>query len=189
MAIDSIFNGNPTTRGVSASGKATLGIDISTGKLYFRDDAVGGWQETVGSSGSSPYKSASVTLSAAQIIALGSTPVQIVAGVAGVYLSIQQAIIEYIFGGTPFTTASGAILIGNGTTGLDANDLQQTASGFLNQTESLVQDSGGQIIGNTPTPSATLNGEGIYCCGVNGWNVTGGNGSLKVTVIYSEITL
>jgi hypothetical protein len=43
MAFDSVFNGDPTASNVNASGSATFGIDISTGKLYFRDLTSGGW--------------------------------------------------------------------------------------------------------------------------------------------------
>jgi hypothetical protein len=51
MSFDSIFNGDPRTDGVAASGKATNGIDISSGQVYFKDDATGGWQPTAGGSG------------------------------------------------------------------------------------------------------------------------------------------
>lgn len=53
MSFDSVFNGDPNTPNVTSSGKATFGIDIATGQLYFKDDAVAGWQETAGGSGGS----------------------------------------------------------------------------------------------------------------------------------------
>jgi hypothetical protein len=54
MAFDSVFNGDPTTPNVSASGEAAFGIDLATGQLYYRnpqDQNVAGWQECAGSGG------------------------------------------------------------------------------------------------------------------------------------------
>lgn len=48
MGFDSIFNGDPTTPNVTSSGKAAFGIDLSSGQLYFRDDASAGWQPVAG---------------------------------------------------------------------------------------------------------------------------------------------
>lgn len=48
MSFDSIFNGDPTTPNVVSSGKASFGIDLNSGQLYFKDDAVAGWQKVVG---------------------------------------------------------------------------------------------------------------------------------------------
>lgn len=48
MGFDSIFNGDPTTPDVTSSGKATFGIDLSSGQLYFKDDASAGWQPVAG---------------------------------------------------------------------------------------------------------------------------------------------
>jgi hypothetical protein len=55
MSLDAVFNGNPTTPNVNASGDASLGIDVSTGQLYFRSPLtpVAGWQPVAGGSGGS----------------------------------------------------------------------------------------------------------------------------------------
>ena len=51
MSFDSVFNGDPTTPGVSASGKASLGVNLATGQLYVKDDSVAGWQKNAGGIG------------------------------------------------------------------------------------------------------------------------------------------
>ena len=56
MAFDSVFNGDPTTPNVSASGEAAFGIDLATGQLYYRnpqDQNVSGWQPCAGGGGGS----------------------------------------------------------------------------------------------------------------------------------------
>ncbi len=53
MSFDSVFNGDPTTPNVSASGDASLGIDLNSGQLYFRSPLGpnAGWQPTVDGGG------------------------------------------------------------------------------------------------------------------------------------------
>lgn len=141
-------------------------------------------------SSNAPIQSSTVTLTAAQIIALGTTPIQIVAGVTGSYLSLVQVILEYLAGSTPFTTTSGGLIIGNGTNpGGVGNNYVNSASGFLDQTASTVIDSTGSMAGNTPNPSSQLTGLNINISGNDGWNVTAGNGTLKVTIYYVSFAL
>lgn len=68
MSFDSVFNGDPTTPNVSASGEAAFGIDLATGQLYYRnpqDSTVAGWQECAAPSATtSPIKPVSTTYSA-----------------------------------------------------------------------------------------------------------------------------
>lgn len=211
MGFDNTFEVNPPS-GVP-SGPA-LGVNTNTGALYVATPKLGTWTQAGGATNStavtnlsnvagatvtaalntlngvsSPYVSASVTLTASQIIALGTTPIQVVAGVSGTYLSILQVILEYTAGTTVFTTTSGALLVGVGTAGTLASGYTQNASGFLNQSASQVSDSAGVNIATlAPAATASVSGQGIYITGQT-WNVTNGNGTLKVAVIYNSFTL
>jgi hypothetical protein len=53
MSFDSVFNGDPTTPNVSASGDASFGIDLNSGQLYFRSPLgpIPGWQPIAGGGG------------------------------------------------------------------------------------------------------------------------------------------
>lgn len=44
MGFDSIFNGDPNAKNVTSSGKASLGVNLSSARLYIKDDAIAGWQ-------------------------------------------------------------------------------------------------------------------------------------------------
>jgi hypothetical protein len=51
MGFDSVFNGDPTTPNVTSSGNATLGIDLASGQLYYKDSASAGWSQIGGGGG------------------------------------------------------------------------------------------------------------------------------------------
>jgi hypothetical protein len=50
MSLDAVFNGPPTSS-TQPSGKATLGINASTGQLYYQSPSSDGWQQIAGGSG------------------------------------------------------------------------------------------------------------------------------------------
>lgn len=54
MSFDSVFHGAPSSEGFSSSGQASLGIDVSSGTLYFRTPSNGGWQPVAGGGGGTP---------------------------------------------------------------------------------------------------------------------------------------
>jgi hypothetical protein len=55
MSFDSVFHGNPSSTGGQSvsSGRASLGIDVTAGVIYFRTPENGGWIPIVGGSGGS----------------------------------------------------------------------------------------------------------------------------------------
>jgi hypothetical protein len=142
------------------------------------------------SSGGGSLSSASVTLSTAQIENLTATPVQVLAGVAGVYYSLQTVIAEHIFSGTPFTNngASFAVRLGStpGSGGVGVGNSAIFAQNqFLNVSVNTLSDQTANIgVRENPT-SSSVNGVGIFV-GTNGSgsDASGGNGTVRVTVYY-----
>jgi hypothetical protein len=47
MSLDSVFHGNPSST-VPSGGQASLGLDVTSGELYFRSPSNGAWEPTVG---------------------------------------------------------------------------------------------------------------------------------------------
>ena len=94
MAVDSVFNGDPTTPNVSASGEAAFGIDLATGQLYYRnpqDQSVAGWRECAGSSGGAPINSPAFTGIPTAPTAAASTDTTQIATTAMVQAAIAAA--------------------------------------------------------------------------------------------------
>jgi len=124
------------------------------------------------SSGGGLLSSASLTLSTTQIENLTATPIQILAGVAGVYYSLQTVIAEHIFGGTPFTNngASFAVRLGStpGSGGVGVGNSAIFAQNqFLNVSVNTLSDQTANIgVRENPT-SSSVNGVGIFV-GTNG---------------------
>jgi hypothetical protein len=146
------------------------------------------------SGGSSAFSSATVTVTSAQLKALNTTAVQLVAGVAGHYFSPIQATVEYVFGGTAYTVVSNPnLVIGLGT--LEAENLLSTTfacANFVDQTSSQVVTIPIAAVGTVGQVNAVtdVTGLGIYLetTGISG-SLTLGNGTLKITVIYQDTTL
>ena len=55
MSFDSVFHGDPSSAGGQSvsSGRASLGIDVTAGVIYFRTPENGGWVAIAGGSGGS----------------------------------------------------------------------------------------------------------------------------------------
>ena len=145
------------------------------------------------SGGSSAFSSATVTVTSAQLKALNTTSVQLVAGVAGHYFSPIQATVEYVFGTTAYTvTGFSSFSIGIGATANEVLLGGFNTAGFVDQTSSQVMTvpiaaagAPGQI--NAVTD---VTGLGIYLETLPaGSALTLGNGTLKITVIYQDTTL
>jgi hypothetical protein len=148
-------------------------------------------------------KSASVLVTSAQLLALTSAPVVLVPGVSGHYLSLQGAILEYIFGTTPYTIpASNEFDIQVGPSAVDGSDANIVgnipATGFIDQSNDVIFDAtnititGGLPLGgggNIPAPSSEASGQAIYLVEQGGTDVTVGDGTLKITVYYFDFEL
>jgi hypothetical protein len=141
MSFDSVFNGDPTQLGVVASGKASNGIDVATGQVYYKDDAVGGWQKIAGGSGGSTsddvtnestvpgatvtdalnslggggtgvVHSSQVILTAAEMNALGETPQTLVPSPGVGKVNVPMMFTwEYDFSGAAFDISQSPALI------------------------------------------------------------------------------
>lgn len=217
MAFDSVFNGDPRTAGVSSSGKATNGIDISSGKVYFKDDAVGGWQPTAGggpvtsdtvtnesgvsgatvtdalnalnTGGSNPIKTVTVTLTAADVIAVAAgTPflIQAAPGDPTLGYIAQTAVFAYDYNGEAFSSDSNQLDIGYGTGGVVQSGhtvgFTFNTDGFLSLTQSSFQQAFG--LSQNFVNSWVVN-QDLYFVSNSGSGLTGGTGAtLKITVTY-----
>jgi hypothetical protein len=223
MALDAVFNGNPTTPNVFSSGDASLGIDVNSGQLYFRSPLtpVAGWQpvagsgggtsddvtnesavsgatvtdalNTLNSGGSGLMKSATVTLSAAQVIAIaGGAQVQIVPPQgAGTLINVLQSVYVWTYAGTPFANTSGLTFdLGFDQTGLSEMGQFFALTGSLDQTNSTFASiAPAGLEGTNQTGNANLPLFIIPADGTTG-ALTGGDGStLAVTAYYFVVTL
>ena len=197
MSFDSVFNGDPTTLRVSASGDAAFGINLASGQLYFRSPLSNkaGWQTCGGTS--SGTLSATIPLSTSQISGLaassGHVPVQIVAA-PGAGLAILPLYGFFLFAAGSLPWASGSavdILIG-----YDPATYASTNAGML------------EIDGDTCFGSTILSSAGNRLVTLGGGPITGvfnlspmvnvplnviggngnwgeiGNGSATLTVYY-----
>lgn len=211
MSFDSVFNGDPTTPGVSASGKASLGVNLATGQLYVKDDSVAGWQKNAGSGSTSDnitnestvtgttvtdalntlnsgvvLKTLISNISSSQLNNILSNPVQLLTGVTGKYFSPQTAIMEYTFVATPYTVSGGGALnIGSG-----GNNGAVAFAGFIDQSVDMVVDLTGQFTsGSNPQTTLSVADQPITLFANGEVSVSGGGGTLKITLQYIEYTL
>lgn len=132
---------------------------------------------------------ATTALSSAQILGLTSTPVTVVAGVAGKHIVPHSVVVKYIFGTVAYTTTNKGLLY-LGSAGSD-----HIAAIF---DSSILTGGSNNTFLNSPNPSATLGSDYTpkYVTPTGGdpllfaWstlNPIGGDGTLSVTVIYTLI--
>jgi hypothetical protein len=131
-------------------------------------------------------------VTSAQLKALNTTSVQLVAGVVGHYFSPIQATVEYVFGTTAYTVGGfSSFSIGIGATANEVLLGGFNTAGFVDQTFSQVMT---VPIGSTNVTQINaitdVTGLGIYLETLPGGSaLTLGNGTLKITVIYQDTTL
>lgn len=142
------------------------------------------------------WKTATVTLTSAQILAVssGPTPFQLVAGVSGHYYSPVQATAEYIFNTVDYTCGLGAGLqIQLGAANQEALLAPIACDGLLNGGDNIVVTNLLSLSTITSMPesqlSVTVSGLGLFIAITGGSTITAGNGTLKITVIYQDTTL
>lgn len=99
MAIDYIFKGPPTSKFSSSGGAAVaIGIDVTNGKIYYRDDAFAdsliGWQSLNYGGGGSAADTVQTFSSNSAVGFSGGTNslVLATAGVSGITLSLVTAV-------------------------------------------------------------------------------------------------
>jgi hypothetical protein len=120
-----------------------------------------------------------VSLTAANIIAMFTTPITVIAGVAGQVPVIEEAVWSFTVGGTQFT--------GGGTTKLAEETSGTTlmigpSASFINAAASAVQT-------RLPADGITrTSGKGIQVSNNTGAFATG-NGTMKLFIAYRMVTL
>jgi hypothetical protein len=135
-----------------------------------------------------PVQSVTVTLTAAQVQSLLTTPVTLVAAQGpGTYINAISAVLQYKFGTTPYTASGGgfAITIGPPANG-DPVLTSSGAHGFITQTTNAMAIAAAVGQGDVQTNLANQ----PLMVGNNGnapW--TGGDGTVTITVFYIVLTL
>lgn len=234
MAFDSVFNGDPTTPNVSASGEAAFGIDLATGQLYYRnpqDQSVAGWQECAGSGGGAPINSpnftgiptaptaaastdttqiattemvqaaiaaapppsgvlskATGTITSAQILAFGATPVTIVADPgAGKYIQPWFFTMEFIPNTTPYSIGEGQSisLTTVALNGLGGSWANFEGTGLIDQT--VKQLGPNNAMAGAPFPLSVVEHVALVVLGTGG-SATLGDGTIAWTLYYTTET-
>jgi len=121
------------------------------------------------------------TLTSAELLAMGETYPEIVAGVSGKYLWLQTAFAIYRAGSTPYTTAGGNITIGT----------QSGSISVLSADDALLGGAEDQILqfnqiatgGNTVASEA-----GVSLVAYNfGPYLADGDGTVELTITYREM--
>jgi hypothetical protein len=147
------------------------------------------------SASGSLVKTATITLSSAQILALNSTPIQVVAGIAGHHLSLQWLVAEYVSGGTGFTPGGGTFRVQLGSTvgtPIGSGFIPFSAlvlSGTTNDlTDGYAAGTNGTNGVGAAITSASTTGQGIFAVCSSGPPLAG-NGTIKITVSYLDFTL
>jgi hypothetical protein len=147
------------------------------------------------SGSSSLVKTATITLSSAQVLALNSTPVQVVSGIAGHHLSLQWLVAEYISGGIGFTPGGGTFRVQLGSTvgtPIGSGFIPFSAlvlSGTTNDlTDGYAAGTNGTNGVGAAITSASTTGQGIFAVCSSGPPLAG-NGTIKITVSYLDFTL
>lgn len=144
------------------------------------------------------HQTARIPLTASQVLNLGTTPVQIIAGSPGQILIVYNAYLRLFAGTIPFNPASGdafGFYTGN-LTNTFAIDYPAglPAEGFADQTVDMSQWHNGWLAGFGPTDAtADIIGSGLSLAVGNGSWPTGsawtqGNGTMLALVEYSYVT-
>lgn len=106
-------------------------------KNQYGEETIG---NLIGGNFGSAYLSSTVTLSAAQVIALNATPITIVPAVSGKVIHVSSCKMVYTKGSAAFTVGTGSDVIGtryHGTSVI-ANNINET--GFIDQSSAKTAD-------------------------------------------------
>lgn len=130
------------------------------------------------------FKSATVTLTAAQVIALPGTPIQLVALQTGKLIQVVAAEIKYIKGASAFTIGSSkSLILQYHTSGVDIGLLGTT--GFLDQASSKTA-----FVQSTLSGGVGIGGQAVEITSDDTTPVSVGTGStVQVTVFYNLLTV
>lgn len=132
----------------------------------------------------SPVQSATVDLSQSDILNLGTTPVTLVpAPGIGKYISVVQTTLYYKANTAPYT-ANTAIAVLNGNFILLSNSLLGNTSDYIAIAPGATSN---QISSNSQFgyPASAFVNQTVYVSAPNGINPAGGNGTMRVRVLYT----
>ena len=133
---------------------------------------------------------ASLTLTSAQLLALVEIPVQVVAAPgAGMVINPITSVWKYHFGTTPYTINGAQIVLT--TPPVDVSLINIGMTGFLDQSNDYIQFSA--LLGSSANTTPIFDTAGIYenqplVVGNIGSDLTAGDGTLEVTVLYQIVT-
>jgi hypothetical protein len=144
-----------------------------------------------------------VTITAAQVLTLNSSPVQIAPGIAGQVLVLESSYIRYNYNSTPFNPAAGDnVVLFTGAhdysdAAINQDGVGTPAVGFVDQSQNMSTWMLSWLANNSGAGAlaAALRGSGLYLTQYNpspsqfptGTNWTQGNGTLTVFVRYGLI--
>lgn len=140
--------------------------------------------------GGATLQSATVTLTSAQLLELGEHYVEIVPPVAGAIIVPISAVLNYVFGTTPYSNTLGYEFLfqwGNTADQGGIEVFQFGGQGFVDQSSNQV----GAVcpsINNGGSPTAESSG-GIFITGPEGSDLEDGDGTLTVTIFYVTQTV
>lgn len=157
------------------------GVDGTTKAAHASGTTLDDIPPLTASGESSGILKATVTLSSAQILALHTTPVTLVAAPgAGKTIDVHRVLLQFRFGTTQYATTD---LTGIGLTFAGAGDMSLGSTGDLTLAESLDISYAVNEFGGIP---ADITNKALQVCAPNGSTVfTDGDGTLTVNVWYS----
>jgi hypothetical protein len=132
-------------------------------------------------------QSVTVSLSSAQLLALNTSPVTIVAAPgAGSYILVLVTSYELIYGSSPYSLAGDPPGLAYGGNAIYPADQGWNVSSFTGSSSSVAFVAGPGSIGFVPT--SDVSNQPVKLVADIG-NPTGGNSTGKVTVLYTTVTL
>lgn len=166
-------------------------------KLLFGSIPAGKFLKRVGNAivgedaggGSQPVLLATKTLTSADILALGTTPIELVAGVPGKIIWPISFVAKYLAGATPYTDHGANIyMTWNDPSGPGAaigTPLSMLGAGFWDQATDQVQGQGyTSINAGTSGPLAEVEGQDFYIGLASNAPPTNGDGTLFIAMPY-----
>lgn len=127
-------------------------------------------------------KVAQVTLSAAQVLAMNATPVQLVAAVAGQSIVVHSVLVRLASTGFTAFAAGGPLVIENANTAAGAG----TATTSTNLAAASINSATDADYVLQGTAYTATKGNGLFASNTTGAFTTG-TGSLTITVYYSQL--
>tara|TARA_R110001632_G_scaffold9350_2_gene35858 strand:+ start:1535 stop:2119 length:585 start_codon:yes stop_codon:yes gene_type:complete len=157
--------------------------DVYIGELYLNDTDQRLWVRTTGgvleiATGGGEIKSTQLLLTPAQVLALNSTPITIVAGISGKEIQVVNASFYLKYATTPYATNTNIVLKASSVALIDSQ-AEGEISGAVDSKGSFINLS----TGNTLATGADL------VVSVDTGNPTAGDSQIIVDVLYRVIDL